>query len=74
MKITKSKDDIEKALARQTVANIGCDKCPCCGEAKPFYSKVGIFYGISHLAPRVHIVVRNGKVNHTKIKINEGEI
>ena len=50
MKITKSKDDINRFKTKRENANIGCHSCPGCGEIKTFddYLNNGIaFKGIS---------------------------
>lgn len=34
MKITKTNKDVINRNHRKSLANEGCDKCPCCGETK----------------------------------------
>ena len=45
MKITKTNKMHNGAIARRTIANKGCDVCPCCGENKDAveYMEEGIF-------------------------------
>lgn len=45
MKITKSSKEAASFASMRTVANVGCDVCPCCGENKSWiqYMKEGVY-------------------------------
>lgn len=50
MRITRTSDRAKFLETVKQNANIGCDKCPCCGETKSsmeYYSNKGIVSGIS---------------------------
>lgn len=51
MRITKSSKDANRFVVAREIANIDCDRCPCCGEAKTVdrYRQEGIIgKGISN--------------------------
>lgn len=45
MKITKTAAQVKCAETNKTIANVGCNICPCCGETKSTleYNKEDIF-------------------------------
>lgn len=56
MKITKTSHDANIESAARTAANIGCDKCPKCGEYHPMEEYVKdstMGKGIISLGPRI---------------------
>lgn len=53
MKITKWSSEVKISNEKRTIANLGCNVCPCCGEMKDTLSYIrqgilnkGIFSGI----------------------------
>lgn len=53
MKITKSKEEIDRLAANRKKANEGCNVCPGCGEDKPWrLTKKGNIKGIVTGRPR----------------------
>lgn len=49
MRITKTSDRVSSLESAKRIANIGCNKCPCCGETKSsisYYSLGEINKGI----------------------------
>lgn len=64
MKITKTADKVRNLEMQRRLANIGCDRCPSCGENKTdfdyiketgyYSSNKGIMkYGVRHTLKRV---------------------
>lgn len=50
MKITRTAKEEAAYNSRREIANIGCNKCPCCGETKTlseYFKEEGVLKGIS---------------------------
>lgn len=41
MRITRSSKDVNRLTVSREIANMGCDRCPCCGETKTWDEYIG---------------------------------
>lgn len=44
MKIVRTAEEVSEAAERKRIANLNCDKCPCCGETKEIKSEQRTWY------------------------------
>lgn len=46
MRITKTSTQVSESKRRRETANLGCNKCPCCGETMRFGEAIKNGYGL----------------------------
>ena len=46
MRITKTSTQVSASKRRREIANIGCNKCPCCGETMSIAEAIKKGYGL----------------------------